>query len=84
MQRRIPPFVIKTALKITDFLDDHPRLVNNVLRRVSNAPVIRKYLWVAIRGFMGSQVFDCHVVDAENGRVIFGGVKEIFHPSCIS
>lgn len=84
MQGLIPPALLKPVLKLTDFLDNHPWLVRNVLRRIANAPLVRSYLWVAIRGFMGSSAFDCHVVDAENGRVIFGGVKEIFYPSCIS
>jgi hypothetical protein len=84
MRSQIPPVLIKPVLKLTDFLDGHPWLVQNFLRRISNAPIIRRYLRVAIRGFMGSSAFDCHVVDAENGRVIFGGVKEIFYPSCIS
>lgn len=84
MQRPIPRFMIRIALKVTDFLDEHPWLVRHLLRHISNAPVVRRYLWVAIRGFMGSSAFDCHVVDARKGRVVFGGVKEIFYPSCIS
>jgi predicted hydrocarbon binding protein len=84
MPKQLPPYQVKAALKLTDFLDAHPWLVRNVLRRIAIAPILRRYLWVAIKGFMGASAFDCHVVDAANGRVDFGGVKETFYPSCIS
>ncbi len=69
---------------MTDFLDRHPRLVRTILRRVANAPLVRRYLWVGVRGFMGASAFDCHVIDVARGTVDFGGVKETFYPSCIT
>lgn len=84
MKRTLSPLQIKLALKMTDFLDRHPWLVRNVLRHVANAPVLRRYLWVGIKGFMGASAFDCHVIDVQNGIVDFGGVKETFYPSCMT
>jgi predicted hydrocarbon binding protein len=84
MQKMLPPYQVKAALKLTDFLDHHPWLVQKVLRRIALAPGIRRFLWVAIKGFMGASAFDCHVVDASNGRIDFGGVKETFYPTCIT
>jgi len=78
------PYQVRTALRLTNFLDRHPRLVRNFLRPMANAPLLRRYLWVGIRGFMGASAFDCHVIDAEEGVVDFGGVKETFYPSCMT
>jgi len=84
MKRRLSPYQVKLALRMTDFLERHPLLVRNVLRHIANAPVLRRYLWVGIKGFMGASAFDCHVIDAANGVVDFGGVKETFYPTCMS
>ncbi|MDI6873560.1 V4R domain-containing protein [Candidatus Solincola sp.] len=81
---KLSPYQVKMALKLTDFLDRHPRLVRSLLRPIANAPLLRRYLWVGIRGFMGASAFDCHVIDASNGVVDFGGVKETFYPSCMT
>lgn len=84
MARTISPYQVKVALRLTDFLDRHPRLVRHLLRPLANAPLLGRHLWVGIRGFMGASAFDCHVIDTASGTVDFGGVKETFYPSCIT
>jgi uncharacterized protein len=83
MQSPIPPYQVKILVRLTDFLEDYPWLVQNVLRHIANAPVVRRYLWIVIRGFMGASAFDCHEVDVTNATVSFSGTKETFYPSCI-
>ncbi len=84
MERAPSKYQVRLALLVTDFLDRHPRLVRCLLRPIANAPLLRRYLWVGIRGFMGASAFDCHVIDAAEGEVDFGGVKETFYPSCLT
>lgn len=83
-RRKISPYEVKVGLKLADFLDRHPLITRRLLRPLANASWLRRYLWVGIRGFMGASAFDCHVIDAANGTVDFGGVKETFYPSCIT
>lgn len=83
-RRKMSNYEVKMGLKSADFLDRHPLITRRLLRPIANAPWLRRHLWVGIRGFMGASAFDCHVIDAANGTVDFGGVKETFYPSCIT
>lgn len=77
----IPRSLVRFTLRLTDFLEDHPRFTGTFLRPLASAPLVRDFLPVVVRAFMGATAFDCHVVDRERGWAIFGDVKGTMHPA---